>query len=242
VVSGDSASPRKLLELQYSGIRVLNAADSYEDLLGRLRWDSLPPASLLFSEFTNADRFGMVFQSVYTNVIGLALLALTAPLLIALAIAVSVASGGGAVFETTERLGFQMVPFRLMRFSLRRRDGRPHALARALTALRLAGLPQILNVVRGEMGFFGPPPVRAETARRIGSAMPVYAHRFTVKPGILGWSQLRLRRPGPPVDEAERLEYDLYYVKQSSLSLDLEILLKTLFWPRAGRSSLRPAA
>jgi lipopolysaccharide/colanic/teichoic acid biosynthesis glycosyltransferase len=233
VVSGRAASPRLLLELQYSGVPVADAPALYEASLGRLRWDRLKPASLLFSELTNADRFGMVVQSVYTNAIGLALLAITAPLLILLAISIALATGGGPVFESSERLGFQMVPFRLMRFSLSRRDGKPHALAGALTALHLAGLPQILNVVRGEMGFFGPPPVRMETARRIGALLPVYSHRFTVKPGILGWSQLRLRRPGPPADEADRLEYDLYYVKQSSLSLDIEILIKTLFWPRA---------
>jgi lipopolysaccharide/colanic/teichoic acid biosynthesis glycosyltransferase len=241
-VSGRAVAPRLLLELQYSGIRVDDAADLYEAFLGRLRWDRLPPATLLFSELTNADRFGMAAQSVYTNAIGLALLAIAAPLMIAVAISVALANGGGPVFETSERLGFQMVPFRLIRFSLRRRDGRPHALAKTLTALRLSGLPQILNVVRGEMAFFGPPAARTETARRIGALMPVYAHRFTVKPGILGWSQLRLRRPGVPADEAERLEYDLYYVKQSSLSLDLEILLKTLFGPRGARPAVREAA
>ena len=242
IVSGHAASPRLLLELQYSGTPVADASALYEASLGRLRWDRLKPANLLFSELTNADRFGMVVQSVYTNAIGLALLAISAPLLILLAVSIALATGGGPVFESSERLGFQMVPFRLMRFSLNRRDGRPHALAGTLTALRLAGLPQILNVVRGEMGFFGPPPVRTETARRIGALLPVYSHRFTVKPGILGWSQLRLRRPGPPADEADRLEYDLYYVKESSLSLDIEILIRTLFWPRATGSGLRKAA
>lgn len=242
VVSGHAALPSTILELQYSGIRVIDAASLYEGLRGRLRWDRLPPASLMFSEFTNADRFGMAFQSVYTNAIGLALLAITAPLLILVTISIALATRGGPVFETSERLGFQMVPFRLTRFSLRRRDGKPHALAKALAALRLAGLPQLLNVVRGEIGFFGPPPVRTETARRIGALLPVYAHRFTVKPGILGWSQLSLNRTGAPADEAERLECDLYYVKQSSLSLDLEILFKALFWPRAARSRVREAS
>jgi lipopolysaccharide/colanic/teichoic acid biosynthesis glycosyltransferase len=105
---------------------------------------------------------------------------------------------------------------------------------KALAALHLVFLPRLINVVRGEMAFFGPPPVRLEFARRLGRLIPVYAHRFTVKPGILGWSQMNLGSSAGAPDEALRLEYDLYYVKQNSVSLDLEILLRTFF-------PLRPA-
>jgi lipopolysaccharide/colanic/teichoic acid biosynthesis glycosyltransferase len=126
-----------------------------------------------------------------------------------------------------------MIPFELLRFGTRGRDGRPHAVGKALTALRLQFLPRLVNVVRGEMAFFGPPPVRLEFAQRLERLVPVYAHRFTVKPGIQGWSQLNLAGAAGAPDEALRLEYDLYYVKQNSVSLDIEILLRTLFAPRA---------
>jgi lipopolysaccharide/colanic/teichoic acid biosynthesis glycosyltransferase len=89
------------------------------------------------------------------------------------------------------------------------------------------------------MAFFGPPPVRLEFARRLGRLAPVYAHRFTVKPGILGWSQINLANTSGTPDEALRLEYDLYYVKQNSVSLDLEVLLRTIF---RSRTTARRAA
>jgi len=78
------------------------------------------------------------------------------------------------------------------------------------------------------MTLIGPPPVRAEFARRLFDLIPVYGHRFTVRPGILGWSQANLRHIAVP-DERLRLEYDLYYVKQGSPSMDLDIAIRTLF-------------
>jgi lipopolysaccharide/colanic/teichoic acid biosynthesis glycosyltransferase len=166
-------------------------------------------------------------------VIGVASLVALAPLLAIPAAAIALFGRGGPVLEHTQCLGFQMIPFKLLRFGTRGRDGRPHAVGKALTALHLQFLPRLVNVVRGEMAFFGPPPVRLEFAQRMGRLVPVYAHRFTVKPGILGWSQLNLADAAVAPDEALRLEYDLYYVKQNSVSLDIEILLKTLFAPRA---------
>jgi lipopolysaccharide/colanic/teichoic acid biosynthesis glycosyltransferase len=233
VVAGSHASPRLLLELQYSGTPVIDGAALHENLLGRLRWDALRPMDLLFSRSTNADRMGMAVQAIYTNVIGLGSLLVLCPLLTLLAASIVLFGAGGPVLEHTECLGFQMIPFDLLRFGTRRRDGRPHGIGKTLSALHLAFLPRLINVVRGEMAFFGPPPVRVEFAQRLGRLIPVYAHRFTVKPGILGWSQMNLGISVGTPDEALRLEYDLYYVKQNSVSLDLEILLRTLFPPRS---------
>jgi lipopolysaccharide/colanic/teichoic acid biosynthesis glycosyltransferase len=240
VVAGNLASPELLLEFQYSGTPVIDGAALHENLLGRLRWDALSPMDLLFSRSTNADRMGMALQSIYTNVAGVALLMVLSPLLILPAAAIALFGRGGPVLELDECLGFQMIPFKLLRFGTRGRDGRPHAIGRALSALHLAFLPRLINVVRGEMAFFGPPPARLEFARRLSGLVPVYAHRFTVKPGILGWSQLNLGNSGGTPDEALRLEYDLYYVKQSSVSLDLEILVRSLLPPRStGREALQ---
>jgi lipopolysaccharide/colanic/teichoic acid biosynthesis glycosyltransferase len=232
VATGGHASARLLLELQYSGTPVIEGAALYESLLGRLRWDALRPTDLLFSRSTNADRLGMAVQAIYTNVIGVAALLVLSPLLILPLAAIALFGRGGPALEHTECLGFQMIPFKLLRFGTLGRDGRPHAVGKALTALHLVFLPRLVNVVRGEMAFFGPPPVRLEFARRLGRLIPVYAHRFTVKPGILGWSQMNLGSSTDTPDEALRLEYDLYYVKQNSVSLDLEILLRTFFPPR----------
>jgi lipopolysaccharide/colanic/teichoic acid biosynthesis glycosyltransferase len=238
IATGRHASRRTLLELQYSGTAVVAGTALHEELLGRLRWDALRPMDLLFSRSTNADRMGMAVQAIYTNVIGLALLLALAPLLILIAGCIALA--GGPVLERTECLGFQMVPFNLLRFGTSGPDGRRHWAGRALSASRLTYLPRLINVVRGEMAFFGPPPARLVFAQRLGQSIPVYSHRFTIKPGIMGWSQMNLAGAAGVPDEALRLEYDLYYVKQNSVSLDLEILIRTLFPPRrAARRGIR---
>jgi lipopolysaccharide/colanic/teichoic acid biosynthesis glycosyltransferase len=90
-------------------------------------------------------------------------------------------------------------------------------------------LPQLINVVRGEMALFGPPPVRKEFAHRFAELIPVYDHRFIVKPGMMGWSQVNLDRGPRSTDEFLRLEYDLYYIREESPSLDLDILFRTTF-------------
>ena len=109
-------------------------------------------------------------------------------------------------------------------------------MGRLLTGLHLVNLPQLINVVRGEMGLFGPAPVRREFADRLCQLIPAYAHRFAVKPGLLGWAQANLRGAGAP-DDAVSLGYDLYYAKQQSPSFDIAILLRTLFRGREASGS-----
>ncbi|MGD0498476.1 MAG: sugar transferase [Bryobacteraceae bacterium] len=227
VVTSRLAPARLLLDLQYSGAAVIDGPALHETMLARVRWDRLRPMDLLFSRSTNADRLGMAVQSVYNNVVGLCLLLALAPLLFVVGGCVALASGGGPVLEHDECMGFQMIPYRLLRFGVRRSDGRPHGMSGILVRLHLVHLPRLINVVRGEMALFGPPPARVEFARRLGQLIPVYSHRFTIKPGLLGWSQANLAGRASLADEALRLEYDLYYVKQNSVSLDLEILLRS---------------
>jgi lipopolysaccharide/colanic/teichoic acid biosynthesis glycosyltransferase len=93
-------------------------------------------------------------------------------------------------------------------------------------------MPNLINVVRGEMALFGPPPVRRQFAARLSQLLAAYPHRFAIKPGIIGWSQANLQTASlnsPIPDESLRLSYDLYYAKQESPSLDLDIFLRTIF-------------
>jgi lipopolysaccharide/colanic/teichoic acid biosynthesis glycosyltransferase len=232
VVTSRLAPARLLLDLQYSGVAVVDGPALHETMLGRVRWDRLRPLELLFSRSTNADRLGMAIQAIYNNVVGLCLLLAVLPLLLVLGGCVALASGGGPILERVECLGFQMVPYRLLRFGVSRSGGGRHWMGKILVRLHLVHLPRLFNVVRGEMALFGPPPVRAEIARRMHQLIPVYFHRFTIKPGLMGWSQANLARRAGVADEALRLEYDLYYVKQNSVSLDLEILLRSVLPPR----------
>jgi lipopolysaccharide/colanic/teichoic acid biosynthesis glycosyltransferase len=231
VVSGSDwsshVSPAQLLHLRQSGIAVEDGVALYENLLCRVSWDRLDPMDLLFSTASNGGRAAMAFQAIYTNVIGLGLLLASIPVLIFIAIVVTVLTGGSPV-ETVECLGFQRIPFQLVRFRTRRRDGELSWIGKTLSRLHLVNLPQLINVVRGEMALFGPPAVRRAFAERLRQVLPIYSQRFAVKPGILGWSQVNLRGRSKPPEETLRMEYDFYYVKQESPSLDLEILARTL--------------
>jgi lipopolysaccharide/colanic/teichoic acid biosynthesis glycosyltransferase len=219
-------SPRRLLALRYAGVVIEDAPSLFEGLLKRVPWDRLPPLDLLLSPRLHINRPAIALQAIYTNVIGLALLLLLSPVLILVFILLAVTTAASPI-ETAECLGFQRIPFQLLRFRTLRRNGHPVWSGSLLKTLHLVDLPQLVNVVRGEMALFGPPPVRKAFAERLERFIPFYAHRFSVKPGIVGWSQANL---GDRVfEESLRLEYDLYYIREESPSLDLDILLRTVF-------------
>jgi lipopolysaccharide/colanic/teichoic acid biosynthesis glycosyltransferase len=220
--------PTELLNLRYSGIAIDQGAALYEDTLCRVRWDRLQPFDLLFSSSMNASRSAMAIQSIYTNLIALGLLIGLSPVLGAITVLIALFSGRGPAVEYIECTGFQGIPFRARRFRTRRPTGEFSWIGKVLSMLHLVNLPQLINVVRGEMTLFGPPLARREFADRLSQIIPVYPQRFTVKPGIVGWSQTNLRGAGATPDEAIRLEYDLYYVKDERPSLDLEIFIRTL--------------
>jgi len=231
VVSDDSrraqVKPSQLLRLRYAGIALEPASAFYESVFFRVNSSALDPFNLVFSPAFMASRAVMTVQAVYTNVIALGLLLLLSPLLCLIAILI-VASSGGPVLDHIECPGFQQIPFKLLRFRTHGAQGEKLRVGRLISRLRLMNLPQLINVARGEMTLVGPPPVRAEFAERLLSLIPVFGHRFTVRPGILGWSQVNLRNIPTP-DERLRLEYDLYYVKEGSPSMDLDIFFRTLF-------------
>lgn len=223
-------SPTLLLRYRQEGIVVDESPELYERLLRRLRSDRLQPTDLLLSPALQADSRAMALQAIYTNLIGLFFLLALAPIMALISIPVALFSGPGPIFETVPCLGFQKIPFLLLRFRTRRLDSRgaPSRIGRLISRLHLVNLPQLVNVVRGEMALFGPRPVRHEFANRLTHLMPFYSHRFSVKPGILGWAQMHVPW-GPAVHgEIEQIEYDLYYVKEGSPLLDCEIFLRTL--------------
>lgn len=221
-------SPRRLLALRYAGTIVEDAPSLFETYFKRVCWERLNTRDLLLSPRMNINRSAIALQAVYTNIIGLALLLVFTPALV-LGAVISAVAAAGAPLERVECLGFQRIPFQLLRFRTRRRSGKPIWSGRLLKALRMINLPQLINVVRGEMALFGPPPVRKEFAELLSRLIPVYAHRFSVKPGIMGWSQANLAPSLPVPDESLRLEYDMYYIREESPSLDLDILFRTVF-------------
>jgi lipopolysaccharide/colanic/teichoic acid biosynthesis glycosyltransferase len=170
---------------------------------------------------------------------GLILLAgLPASILIGLAIKTT---SRGPVFYGQDRVGKNGRVFRLVKFRTMKaagddagpgvpgsRDPRVTAVGGILRRTRLDELPQALNIIKGEMSFIGPRPERADCVRRFERDIPFYALRFHIKPGLTGWAQV-INPCGNTLEETkEKLEYDLYYLKNMGLLLDLRILLKTV--------------
>jgi lipopolysaccharide/colanic/teichoic acid biosynthesis glycosyltransferase len=236
VMSGMPAgiSLAHLLRLHYAGIEVEGAPFLCEGVLRRVAWQRLSPSDLLFSVTPVTSRAMLAFQAVYKNLFGLGLLILFAPVLI-LASLLSAVFTGGSAMEHIECSGLQRIPFQMFRFRTTRPGGAPSWIGNLIARLHLTNLPQLLNVFRGEMALFGPRPVRCVFADRLLDLMPAYVYRFTVKPGIFGWSQAHFPETGGVSEEALSLEYDFYYIRQESPSLDLDILIRTLLRRKAAR-------
>lgn len=237
-----SVQPKELLALRYAGVAIESGTALYEKVLHRVCWERLEPADFLFASDVGRNRAALIFQAVYTNVIGLGLLLAMLPVLVVLVVLVTIFGGGGPALENIECLGFQQIPFWMLRFRTRRRNGSLSGIGKALTTLHLVYLPQLINVVRGEMALFGPSPVRKAFAEELCRLLPAFPYRFTVKPGILGWSQASLAGRTETPDESERLECDLYYVKQASPSFDFDIFLRTILRRSYRENAARPTA
>jgi lipopolysaccharide/colanic/teichoic acid biosynthesis glycosyltransferase len=243
----EHVSARFLLECKLQGIALETVGTLQERLLERLPVEALRPSDFLWSEPLRANRRIMAVQAVYSNLIGLMLLVAVSPLLVVVGLAARIAAGPGPVFEKVECSGFQGIPFFRRRFRTQHvSSGEFTAIGRLLIKLRLTGLPQLINLVRGEMALVGPQPVRTVFAEYLDRLSPLYSRRLLVKPGIFGWAQANGGRdPAPPGSFAENLQeehlriaYDLYYLQFGSPLLDLEILGRTLLGP--GRARKRP--
>lgn len=222
-------SPSILLAQRLRGVIIRTTPGLYESQLQRIYCRGSQPVDLLLSPSLSPESRVLAIQAIYTNLIGLVLLILLSPVLFIVSLAIAVFSGAGPVFETVECSGFRNIPFLLLRFRTRRtgKKGGATWIGSLISHLRLVNLPQLFNVVRGEMALFGPRPVRKAFAQRLTEIMPFYAMRLSVKPGLIGWA------PRPPglifANELTQIEYDLYYVKHNSPQLDAEILMRTLF-------------
>jgi lipopolysaccharide/colanic/teichoic acid biosynthesis glycosyltransferase len=225
-----------LIRLRLAGVTVEEAAELYETVFRRVSLESLTPGRLIYAKGLWAQPAGVALQSVWVNLLALALLVILAPLLLLIAAAVKLTSHG-PVLESSNCTGFEGLPFDKLAFRCARRPaggdgGRRRPLTPVgslLRRLRLDSLPQLFNVLRGEMSLIGPAARDTALARQFAESLPVYQLRHAVKPGILGWAQINLRRAGlPGSDPRLELEYDLYYIKHLSPVIDVYILLHSL--------------
>lgn len=229
----------QLLACRFHGRAVEDAVAFYERLNQKIALEGLTPSYLVFhGGFRWPSR--AVKRGMDILLATLALL-ITIPLWIVLPILIKLSSQG-PVFYRQERVGWQGRRFTILKFRSMQQnaeaagcaiwaeeyDRRATAVGRFMRRYRLDELPQLLNVLRGDMSMVGPRPERPEFIGRLSRDVPYYSYRLAVKPGITGWAQVKFRYGATVQDAAEKLQYDLYYIKHMSVRLDGLIALKTI--------------
>lgn len=242
-IDNDPLPAEDLLDLQFSGYVLDEATTIYERVSGRVCLNEIRPAQLIYSDVLAPRRKSLRYQNWMNLLVASAALVASLPLMLLAALAVRLSSPG-PILCRQEFAGLGGLPITLYRFRSERDDG-PHACAgggrltavgRFLRRTRLDELPQLFSVLMGAMSMVGPSAERPEFVQAICEQIPYYAQRMCVRPGITGWAQINSR--GNLVDTATKLEWDLYYIKNMSLSLDTYILfhsLKSIFAPRGAQ-------
>jgi sugar transferase (PEP-CTERM system associated) len=230
-----------LLECRLRGIRVEDWPTFYEKAEGKILVTAVRPSWLIFSDgFVKTPRTEII-KRLFDVTLSLAGLLLAMPIMAVTALAIKLESSG-PIFYRQPRLGqngcvFILNKFRSMRQDAEketgpvwsvRRDPRVTRIGAFLRRTRLDELPQLFNVLVGHMSFIGPRPERPEFVAELQKQIPYYMERLAVKPGITGWAQVRYQYGSSVEDAVEKLQYDLYYIKNLSLFLDLLIVLNTV--------------
>lgn len=238
---GGAMPLRELLDCKLHGIKVLDLASHFEQTLGQIRLDSLYAGWLIFGDGFQQGTLRTVVKRVFDIVCALILITLALPVMVIAAIAIVVENGFPILYRQ-ERVGlngrlFKVIKFRSMRNDAEK-DGKPvwakaqddrvTKIGRIIRKIRVDELPQLFSVLKGDMSLVGPRPERPFFVDQLTKEIPFYAVRHSVKPGVTGWAQVRYHYGATVEDSAEKLQYDLYYVKNHSLFLDLLVLFETV--------------
>jgi len=243
----------KLLACRLAGIEVTDLPDFLEREAGKVRLDVLNPSWLIFGEGFTRNRLSAAMQRTLDISAGLVILMLAWPLMLLAIIAIKIEDGWRQpVLYRQTRVGrdgehFQILKFRSMRVDAESDgqarwaqvgDARVTRVGGFMRRTRIDELPQILNVLRGDMSIVGPRPERPEFVENLSDTIPYFLERHAVKPGLTGWAQLCFSYGASAEDAAEKLQYDLYYVKNHSLVFDLVIIIQTIevvLWRKGSR-------
>jgi len=232
----------ELLKCRLAGVDVIELLTFLERETGRVRIDVLNPSWMIFGDGFRRDPLRLISCRALDLTGSLIALALALPFMLTTAMAIKLEDGWRApVLYRQRRVGLGGRPFDVLKFrSMRtdaeidgrarwaqKRDPRVTRVGSLIRKIRLDELPQLLNVLRGQMSLVGPRPERPEFVAELAERIPYYVERHCVKPGITGWAQLCYPYGSSEQDALEKLQYDLYYVKNNSLLFDLAILLQT---------------
>ena len=238
---GGSMPLRELLDCKLHGVRVVDIATHFEKTLGQIRLDSVNPGWLIFGDGFQQGLMRTLVKRVFDIIFAVVLIIVSTPIMLITGILILLESGGPMLY-LQERVGlngrlFSVVKFRSMRTDAEK-DGKPRWAAagddrvtrvgRVIRKLRIDELPQLFTVLAGDMSLVGPRPERPFFVDKLTQEIPYYSVRLSVKPGLTGWAQVRYHYGASMEDSAEKLQFDLYYVKNHTWFLDLVVLFETI--------------
>jgi sugar transferase (PEP-CTERM system associated) len=232
---------QELLDCKLYGIRVLDAAAFFERDACQIRVESLQPGWLVFGDGFNQSFLRRTVKQAFDLIVSALIFAVTSPIMLVTAMLIYLEDRGPILYRQ-ERVGKDGQSYMVLKFRSMGNDaekgGRPQwatsndprvtRIGRVIRKLRIDELPQIINVLKGEMSFVGPRPERPFFVEQLCKEVPFYNMRHSIKPGITGMAQVRYAYGASVEDSVQKLQYDLYYVKNNSLFLDVLILIETV--------------
>ena len=233
---------RQLLDLSLSGdVHIEECASFYERLTGRVSLDMMRPSWLIFSSRARQARLSAVLRALFHRGVAFVGAVISLPIALVTAALIKLDSPGPVLYSQ-ERVGkngraFRVYKFRSMRTDAERDgpvwaskvgDARTTRVGRVIRKIRVDEIPQFWNILRGDMNFVGPRPERPHFVKQLAEEIPYYEQRHLIPPGLTGWAQIKYPYGASVEDARQKLQYDLYYIKNQSLVLDAIILFETV--------------
>jgi sugar transferase (PEP-CTERM system associated) len=232
---------KELLKCRVNGVEVIDGNSFYEMLSGKLIVKAINPSWLIFSEGFRKSRTRLVLKRLADLLLAGAMLIIFLPLIVVIALLIKIDSKGPVIFSQ-ERVGQNGKIYRIHKFRSMVEDAEKNIgpvwaqdddrritrVGKIIRKLRMDELPQLWNILKGDMSFVGPRPEREYFVKELEERIPYYKERHTVKPGLSGWAQVSYRYGASLDDAVEKLNYDLFYIKNMSFLMDLMIVLRTI--------------
>jgi sugar transferase (PEP-CTERM system associated) len=232
---------KPLMELRLSGVEIEDATSFFERTSGKIAVETMLPSWLIFSDGFRTSSMRIAAKRLTDVALSSLMLLFTAPLMLLVAAAIRVDSHGRALYRQ-RRMGLNGREFDILKFRSMVQDAEKHSgptwagqndaritrVGRVIRTLRIDELPQLINVLKGEMSFVGPRPERRHFVEQLENEIPYYRLRMTVRPGITGWAQVQYGYGATVEDSLEKLKFDLFYIKNCNLLFDLWIVLRTI--------------
>lgn len=243
VLATDPATSEKLRNLLFSALHLKinfhSLPEFYENITGKVPIEAINKMWFLQNLSEGGKKWFDLIKRIYDLIIAIVILVITSPLWVVIALAIKLDSRE-PVFFKQNRAGQYGKPFRIIKFRTMSTENNDHAptqekdkritvVGSFLRKTRLDEIPQVLNIIKGEMSFVGPRPERPELIKELEQRIPFYRERMLVKPGLTGWDQISGEYHSPNIEDTiKKLQYDLFYIKNRSVYLDLSIILKTI--------------